>query len=129
MSQRKLSEPLRTALSLQRAAAREGFDWKKLEELWDKLHEEIGELRAARTHLERQEELGDLLFMLVNLARHMEVDPAQALTAANRKFKRRYGYVMKHGADLPPLRDPSRIDAMEALWQQAKQLEKLKPAG
>jgi uncharacterized protein YabN with tetrapyrrole methylase and pyrophosphatase domain len=119
-----MSTPLAAAMKMQRAAARQGFDWRELADLWPKLAEEIAELRAARTSKERREELGDLLFMLVNLARHLKLDPASALAAANRKFARRYGYIQKHRDSLPPLGDPRRLDAMELLWTQAKLRER-----
>lgn len=118
-------DPLAEALRLQLDAAREGFDWRETRELWDKLAEEIGELQAAvnegpaRIH----DELGDLLFMAVNLARHLGVDAAAALTGANQKFARRYAHIQRYAQTLPPLGDARRIDAMEALWQQAKQGE------
>ncbi len=109
---------------MQRAAAREGFDWRHTAELWAKLAEEIDELRAARTPAHRKEELGDLLFMLVNLARHLKIDPLQALAGANRKFTRRYAHVRADLESLPALRDPRRLDAMEARWQAAKAKER-----
>jgi uncharacterized protein YabN with tetrapyrrole methylase and pyrophosphatase domain len=119
-----MTEPLADALRLQRAAAAEGFDWTEPEPLWVKLAEEIDELRAAETTADRQEELGDLLFMVVNLARHLGVDSVAALTAANTKFSRRYAHVMAAPEALPPQGDPARIDEMERRWQQAKQLER-----
>ncbi len=117
-------EPLRDALAIQRAAAREGFDWRRVKDLWLKLAEEIDELRGARTAAQRREEIGDLLFMLVNLARHLDVDPASALRAANRKFTRRYGFIQRHSVQLPSRGDRRRLDAMEALWQEAKRRER-----
>lgn len=121
-----MSEPLREALRLQLEAEALGFDWRNLDELWDKLAEEIGELKeAAGQGAERsRDELGDLLFMAVNLARHLEVDPSAALAGANRKFSRRFSHILEHLEKLPPLGDPRRIDAMEALWQEAKRAEK-----
>jgi ATP diphosphatase len=119
-------EPLRRAARVQRAAARQGFDWPRGDAaLWDKLLEEIGELRAV-AHKPRlaAEELGDLLFMVVNLSRHLNVDAAQALGLALRKFQRRYAYVLKHRRGLPPKKDPTRLLRMEELWQEAKRLER-----
>lgn len=119
-------EPLRRAARVQRAAARQGFDWPRGDAaLWDKLLEEIAELRAVAHEPRRAtEELGDLLFMVVNLSRHLGVDAARALRLALRKFQRRYAYVLKHSRDLPPRTDPARLPRMEALWQKAKQLER-----
>lgn len=123
-----LHDPLKGALRVQLAAAEQGFDWRETRELWDKLAEEIGELRAAvEQGPERvRDELGDLLFMAVNLARHLKVDATQALIEANQKFARRYAFILRHAATLPALGAPDRLDAMEALWQQAKQLERQK---
>lgn len=120
-------DALTHALQLQRVAAREGFDWRNREELWLKLAEEIAELRAARGSAEHEEEVGDLLFMLVNIARHLKVDPVRALVRTNRKFQRRYAHIQRHHSLLPPRGDRGRLDAMEALWQEAKRLERRGP--
>ena len=119
-----MSDPMTEARQLQLEAAAEGFDWQDVTGAWDKLTEEVGELRSAGTLQERLEELGDLLFMVINLSRHLGVDAAEALAAANDKFRRRYGFVAAHLAQLPPLGDPARLERMEALWTQAKRLEK-----
>jgi uncharacterized protein YabN with tetrapyrrole methylase and pyrophosphatase domain len=119
-------DPLAEALRLQLAAAAEGFDWTDQGGLWDKLAEEIGELREAPDTAGRLEELGDLLFMVVNLSRHLGVDAAAALAAANAKFSRRYSHVAQHLEQLPPLGDAARLQRMEALWQEAKKLEQYK---
>lgn len=118
---RKL-DPLRRAAAVQRSAARTGFDWPAGDPaLWRKLHEEIRELKAvARHRVKAREELGDLLFMAVNLARHLKVDAGQALGAAIRKFERRYAHVMHGARTLPRKNDPRRLAAMERLWQEAK---------
>lgn len=119
-------EPLRRALRVQRAAARQGFDWPRGDpRLWHKLAEEIGELRRVRGDRRRAaDELGDLLFMVVNLARHLGVDPADALRRTIAKFERRYGHVQAHARSLPPRGHPRRLARMEALWQDAKRLER-----
>ena len=111
---------------MQRRAARTGFDWPPGDPaLWHKLHEEIRELKAvARRPAQAREELGDLLFMVVNLARHLKVDPALALEQAVRKFERRYAQVMRHARGLPPKGNPNRLMRMEALWQDAKRRER-----
>lgn len=113
---------LEQAQRLQVEAAAEGFDWSELSELWAKLEEEIGELKAAANAAERREELGDLLFMAVNLARHLGVDAEAALTTANSKFCRRYAYVLE--GQLPPPGDTGRLTEMERRWQIAKQRER-----
>lgn len=120
-----MPEPLAAALVLQREAALQGFDWTEPDALWDKLAEEIAELRAAADAAERHEELGDLLFMVVNLARHLGVDPAAALQSASAKFARRYAHVMADAGALPPIGDPERLEQMEARWREAKRIESL----
>ena len=119
-----MTEPMRDALRIQNEAAAVGFDWNSLADVWDKLHEEIGEVQEADTGAHRTEEIGDLLFMIVNLARHLGVDPIAALHLANAKFTRRFAYVMEHARDLPPLGDPRRLDQMETQWQRAKAIER-----
>jgi uncharacterized protein YabN with tetrapyrrole methylase and pyrophosphatase domain len=122
-----MSEPLAESLKIQVAAARLGFDWRELAELWAKLAEEIGELQQAISEgPERvEDELGDLLFMVVNLARHLGTDPGRALTRASSKFSSRFDFILKNIEQVPPIGHPQRLDAMEALWQQAKRFEKM----
>lgn len=121
-----MSDPLQEALRLQREAAALGFDWQHVDELWDKLAEEMAELRVAaqQGRAAATDELGDLLFMAVNIARHLEVDPAAALASTHRKFQRRFAHVTRNLEKLPPMGDPRRIVEMEALWQDAKRFEK-----
>ncbi len=99
-------------------AAAVGFDWEHPGQVLDKLDEELRELAAARengTPAEVEGEIGDLLFVLVNLARLLKVDPEQALRKTNAKFRKRFAHVEKH-ATLPG----AALDEMEALWQEAK---------
>jgi MazG family protein len=100
-------------------AASVGFDWDNADQVLDKLHEELAELDAARksgSTAELEDELGDLLFVLVNLARFLKVDPEQALRKTNAKFRRRFAYVERN-TTLPG----ASLAQMEELWQQAKQ--------
>jgi uncharacterized protein YabN with tetrapyrrole methylase and pyrophosphatase domain len=119
-----MADPIDDALKLQLDAAALGFDWRQAEDLWPKLAEEIAELREAvgQGRARAQDELGDLLFMAVNLSRHLGVDPVAALAGANEKFRRRFGHVCRHRDRWPPADDPERLEAMEALWQEAKRL-------
>lgn len=99
-------------------AAGLGFDWENAGQVLDKLHEELRELESARAGCsanEVEDELGDLLFVLVNLARFLRVDPEQALRKTNAKFRKRFEYVESH-ATLPG----ASLEQMEALWQEAK---------
>ncbi len=109
--------------------ARVGFEWPDAEGVLAKLEEEIRELRdeARRTEADPRrvaEEVGDLLFTAVNVARLLGVDPESALKAANRKFRRRFGHVearLREGGRGPA---DSTLDEMEALWQEAKAAER-----
>jgi len=104
-------------------AAAVGFDWENVEQVIEKLHEELEELRAAREsgdieHIEH--ELGDMLGVMVNIARFVHVDPEQALRRANARFRRRFGYVEEKLNERGRRFEDSNIDEMEALWQEAK---------
>ncbi|MBZ9646229.1 nucleoside triphosphate pyrophosphohydrolase [Sphingobium sp. 3R8] len=106
---------------LQKRAARTGFDWPDTVGVIDKIVEELDEVREAATQEEREEEVGDLLFAVVNLARHLKVDPETALRKANGKFDRRFRSMEDMaGETFAGL----TLDAKEALWQRAKQQEK-----
>lgn len=118
-----MASELDRARVFQANAALEGFDWSDVDDLWTKLDEEIAELQEARTAAEQCAELGDVLFMVVNIARHLDIDPDAALAQAIEKFARRFAYVMA-GETLPPLGHPQRLIAMEARWQAAKRMEK-----
>jgi uncharacterized protein YabN with tetrapyrrole methylase and pyrophosphatase domain len=115
-------DPLRDSLELQHEAAALGFDWNHVDDLWAKLAEEIGELREACGQGESRvlDEFGDLLFVAINLSRHLGVEPARALAHANDKFRRRFAVVMAGRPQWDALEGAARLDAMEQLWLQAK---------
>lgn len=105
---------------LQKRAARTGFDWPDTVGVVEKIHEELAEVAAAGTANEREEEIGDLLFAVVNLARHMSVDAESALRAANAKFERRFrGMEALADTEFAAL----DLEAKEALWQRVKASE------
>jgi MazG family protein len=111
------------AAEIGKKAAKAGFDWPEFAALVDKLHEEIGELLEAREsgrqdHVE--EEIGDLLFMLVNIARHSAVHPELALRRANAKFRERFRYIEEQLEQRGKPLAAAGLDEMEELWQQAK---------
>ncbi|HEX9724008.1 MAG TPA: nucleoside triphosphate pyrophosphohydrolase [Vicinamibacteria bacterium] len=111
------------ASKLSTQAARVGFDWASVEQILDKLREELAELESARRSGDRQEvveELGDLLFVLANLARHLGVDPELALRSANRKFEERFQHIEQRLADDGRSPAGASLDEMERLWQEAK---------
>jgi MazG family protein len=104
-------------------AAGVGFDWENPEQVIEKLHEELAEFAVARRNggqAEIEDELGDLLFVVVNLARFVKVDPEQALRKTNAKFRERFGYIERKLADRGKSPRDANIEEMEALWQEAK---------
>ncbi|MFL6844794.1 MAG: nucleoside triphosphate pyrophosphohydrolase [Allosphingosinicella sp.] len=110
---------LKRAEKLQRRAARIGFDWPDASGPRAKIDEELAEIDSAATDAERAAELGDLLFSVVNYARHLDIDPETALRDASSRFEQRFRKV-EEIAD-KPLKDMD-IEALEALWQRAKRL-------
>ena len=123
---------LTRAVKLQKRAARVGFDWPSTDEVLAKLIEEAAELVEARdslTQAEVEEEFGDLMFVMANLARHLQIDPEAALRATNAKFSRRFGRIEDFLAEAG--RSPSQSDLaeMDALWNRAKAEEKAAKAG
>jgi len=115
---------LTRALKLQNRAARVGFDWPDVAPVLDKIDEEKDELKEAMASeaepFRIAEELGDLLFAVVNAARHLEVDPEEALRAANRKFERRFRHVEKSLAAEGREAREVDLETLEAFWQRAK---------
>jgi uncharacterized protein YabN with tetrapyrrole methylase and pyrophosphatase domain len=113
---------LTQALEYQDRAARVGFDWPEVEGVLDKVREEIEEIKQAQDIEEVTAELGDLFFVLVNLARWRKVDAESALRGTNLKFKKRFGYVeqgaKKQGRNLSDM----TLEEMDELWIEAKKL-------
>ena len=123
---------LMRAAKLQKRAARVGFDWPQTGHVLDKLVEEARELVEARDtlgHDEIEAEMGDLLFVMANLARHLEVDPEAALRRANAKFTRRFNAIESALAAEGRRPADSDLAEMDALWNTAKLAEKKQPSG
>ena len=118
---------LTRAVKLQKRAARVGFDWPHIGQVVDKIAEEAGELaeaQASLTQAEIEEEFGDLLFVVANLARHLDVDPETALRAANAKFTRRFKAIEAALAADGRSPEDSDLAEMDALWDAAKAAER-----
>lgn len=118
---------LMQAHRIQERVSRVGFDWQQIEEVFEKFEEEWQEFREARSEEHRQkveEELGDLLFALVNVARYVDVDPEQALAKTNRKFSRRFNYIERQTKQAGKTLDDASLEEMDAFWEEAKQIEK-----
>ena len=124
---------LMEAHQLSTKAARVGFDWKRIEDIFAKLEEEMAELRSAiathatsnseADHTRVREEIGDLLFAATNIARHLHVEPEAALKLTNRKFRRRFGHIEKQLRESNQTFEAVTLDEMEMLWQEAKTTE------
>ena len=115
---------LTRAEKLQRRASTIGFDWNNADLVLDKLAEEAREILAAETQDEREDEIGDLLFVVANLARHLKVDPEAALRRTNAKFTRRFRHIETQLSARGINPGDASLDEMEALWQEAKAMEK-----
>lgn len=121
---------LTRAIKLQEKAGKVGFDWANARLVLAKLREETEEVAAeldepgAEATRALEEEIGDLLFVVANLARHARVDPEQALRGANAKFERRFHHIEKRLAEAGRSPSEASLDEMEALWVEAKGLEK-----
>ncbi|MEF2074337.1 nucleoside triphosphate pyrophosphohydrolase [Consotaella aegiceratis] len=113
---------LTLALKIQQRAARVGFDWSEPEPILDKIAEEVREFsEVAVGDADRlEDEMGDLLFSLVNLARHHEIDPEKALRRCVRKFRSRFSYIERKLFEAGATLEETSLDDMEALWQEAK---------
>jgi ATP diphosphatase len=110
-------------VKLQDKAAKVGFDWPSVDNVFAKIEEEIAELRVASDD-EREEEFGDLLFALANVARHMRIDPEKALRTANGKFERRFRYIERRLKERGLAPAQSTLEEMDGLWDEAKEREK-----
>lgn len=117
---------LTRAEKLQRKAGKVGFDWNDPRAVIAKLREELDEIEAeldSGTRAAREEELGDLLFCVVNLARHLDLDSEMALKKANVKFQRRFAHIEDRLAEQGTPFSAASLEQMEALWVEAKQQE------
>jgi tetrapyrrole methylase family protein/MazG family protein len=126
---RKAKKPapvLTKAVKLQAAAAKVGFDWPTHEAVLGKADEELAELKDAATSGDKAaitEELGDLLFIMANLARHFDIDPNEALEQANKKFVRRFGYVEQKLAEAGKTPDESNLEEMDSFWNEIRRAD------
>jgi len=128
----RTSSPLREAYELTQKVSALGFDWPHLEGVLTKLEEEIEELKEALLLGEKEkakDELGDILFVLVNLSRFLKVHPEKALSRTIRKFKTRFRYVEKGLQSMGKSFEESNLAEMDGLWEEAKARSKRKARG
>lgn len=118
---------LTRAKKIQNRAAKVGFDWDNVEPVWAKLQEEVDEIHEAINDDMGQDkiedELGDLLCVCVNLARHLDIDPEKALRRSNNKFERRFRYIEAKLALKGKTPEEASLEEMDALWDEAKKEE------
>ncbi len=118
--------PLERAYKIQKKVGKVGFDWEELQQVKDKLAEELAELEDCTAnpdeHLQEniEEEVGDVLFSIINLARHLKIDPAVALHKTNQKFVDRFRYIEQQMRAEKRAMDASEFERMDALWEEAK---------
>jgi ATP diphosphatase len=109
------------AEKLQKRAASAGFDWPEISGVYDKINEELNELKAAGNVSEIEEEMGDLLFTVVNLSRHLKIDPETALRKANNKFKQRFEHVESIANKKGQSLKAQEQETLEQWWQVSKE--------
>ena len=115
------------AYRIQDKARNVGFDWEERDQVWDKVNEEIGELRteiSKMDHDKMEGEFGDLLFSIINAARLYKINPDNALERTNRKFIQRFTYLEERTIQQGKSLKDMSLDEMEAIWQEAKQYDK-----
>ena len=118
---------LTEALKLQERAAKVGFDWSEAAPILDKIEEEIGELREALSENRPdkvKDELGDLIFALVNIGRHVGAEPEQALRGTNTKFRNRFSHIEISLHTSGETLEAASLERMEELWQAAKGIQR-----
>ncbi|TBC78168.1 nucleoside triphosphate pyrophosphohydrolase [Rhizobium ruizarguesonis] len=123
---------LTEALKLQERAAKVGFDWSAPEPILDKIEEEIGELRVALREGDQakvSDELGDLIFAVVNIGRHVKADPEQAVRGTNTKFRRRFSHIEQFLEEEGETLEDATLERMEEIWQAAKAIERAVTSG
>ena len=123
----RASSSLQTAYNYQKRAAKVGFDWPDVSGAWDKFMEEWQEFKEEMTNgsnASRLDELGDVLFTLVNLARFYKLSPEEAMLHANEKFARRFGYVEKKVKDSGKPFSAYTLEQLDAFWEEAKKIER-----
>ena len=116
------------AYRIQDKARNVGFDWKEKEDVWDKVHEELEELKAELAKDDKEnstQELGDFLFSVINAARLYKLNPDNALEKTNQKFIRRFNYVEDHSLKQGKNLKDMSLEEMDKLWDEAKKQERL----
>ena len=112
--------PMDRSFKLQKKAAKAGFDWPDIDGVMEKIKEELDEVRAAKNETETEEELGDLLFSVINLCRYLKIEPSAALNRTNNKFIERFKYVEKKMKETGQEMKKENLNIMDKYWNEAK---------
>lgn len=115
--------PIIKAMRMQDKAAQVGFDWEKKEDVWEKVEEELLEFKTAKTQEEKEEELGDLIFSIINYARFEGINPDDALNKTNDKFYHRFRYIESKARESNNGLENLSLSQMEDYWNEAKKIQ------
>ena len=119
----KSSPALKRAQQLQKKASKKGFDWEHIEDIFEKLEEEIGEFKSAvlsGNSSSMEDEFGDLLFVMVNIAQRLKIDSEEALRSSNNKFIRRFQYIEEQISKSGEKFEEASLERMNYFWEEAK---------
>ncbi|MGB9765856.1 MAG: nucleoside triphosphate pyrophosphohydrolase [Sulfurihydrogenibium sp.] len=114
---------LMRAVKVQNRAAKVGFEWENIDQVWKKVEEELNELKEAKTQQEKVHELGDLLIAVTNLARFMKVDPEEALHLSIDRMIKRFSYIEKKAKEMGKSLEEMSLSEMDNLWNEAKKFD------
>ncbi|MGC8941075.1 MAG: nucleoside triphosphate pyrophosphohydrolase [Sulfurihydrogenibium sp.] len=114
---------LMRAVKVQNRAAKVGFEWENIDQVWKKVEEELNELKEAKTQQEKVHELGDLLIAVTNLARFMKVDPEEALHLSVDRMIKRFSYIEKKAKEMGKSLEEMSLSEMDNLWNEAKKFD------
>lgn len=117
--------PIQKSKEIQKEASKKNFDWDSTEDVFEKVYEELNELKSIQHKKDQaKEELGDLFFILINLARHLQIDPDIAIESANQKFMRRFLKLEEIAKKRNQNIENANIDDLDELWEEVKRGEK-----
>ncbi|WP_297889652.1 nucleoside triphosphate pyrophosphohydrolase [Sulfurihydrogenibium sp.] len=111
------------AVKVQNRAAKVGFEWEDIKQVWEKVEEELEELKDAKTQQEKIHELGDLLIAITNLARFMKIDPEEALHLSIDRMIKRFSYIEKKAKEMGKSLEEMTLQEMDNLWNEAKKFD------